>query len=51
MHKRTKEQCYQRYHLSLPDDLRKGCFSEEEDFMIMVGVKLFGDKAWSKIAK
>ncbi len=49
MEKRTKEQCYQRYNNSLRDDLRKGAFTEEEDFMIMVGVRIFGTQ-WVKIA-
>ena len=48
MDHRTKDQCYQRYRFSLRDDLLKGAFSEQEDFMIMVGVKIFGEN-WAKI--
>ncbi len=50
MHKRTKDQCYQRYNYSLRPELRKGTFSESEDFMIMVGHKIFGSQ-WVKIAE
>ena len=49
MKNRTKDQCYQRYTYSLKDSLRKGFFSEAEDYMIMVGVKIFGQQ-WAKIA-
>lgn len=50
MNKRTKEQCYQRHQYSLRDNLRKGAFTDEEDFMIVVGVRLFGE-SWVKIAR
>jgi len=50
MHKRTKEQCFQRYTYSLRDKLRKGPFSEHEDFIVMIGVRIFGEANWAKIA-
>ena len=49
MKNRTKEQCYQRYTYSLRSTLRKGFFTPEEDFMILIGVTLFGEQ-WAKIA-
>ena len=49
MDHRTKEQCYQRYMYSLKDTLRKGTFTEAEDFIVMAGFKIFGP-AWTKIA-
>ena len=49
MHNRTKDQCYQRYVYSLRDEVRQGFFEEAEDFIILVGVKLFGT-AWARIA-
>lgn len=48
MDRRTKEQCYQRYVYSLRETLRKGGFAADEDFVVMVGVKLFG-MDWAKI--
>ncbi len=48
MERRTKEQCYQRFVYSLRDNLRKGAFNSDEDFVVMVGVKLFGQD-WAKI--
>ena len=48
---RTKDQCLQRYNNSLHEAVRKGHFTEEEDFMIMVGTKLFGESSWVKIAE
>ncbi len=51
MRGRTKEQCFQRYRSSLKESIRKGGFTENEDFMIMVGVKIFGEKDWVSIAE
>ena len=50
MTNRTKDQCYQRYVYSLQSHLRKGIFSENEDFIIIIGVKLFGHN-WAKISQ
>ena len=50
MTNRTKDQCYQRYVYSLQSHLRKGIFTENEDFIIIIGVKLFG-RNWAKIAE
>ena len=50
MDHRTKDQCYQRYMYSLRSVLRKGYFSDAEDFMILIGFKLFGEN-WAEIAK
>ena len=49
MHNRTKDQCYQRYMYSLRDEVRQGLFEEVEDFVIIVGVKLFGPD-WMRIS-
>ena len=49
MSNRTKDQCYQRYVYSLQSHLRKGIFKENEDFVIIIGVELFGHN-WAKIA-
>ena len=49
MSNRTKDQCYQRYVYSLQSHLRKGIFKENEDFVIIIGVKLFGHN-WAKIS-
>lgn len=49
MDRRTKDQCYQRYMNSLRSVLRKGYFSDAEDFMILIGYKLFGPN-WGEIA-
>ena len=49
MHNRTKDQCYQRYVYSLRDEVRQGFFEEAEDFIILVGVKLFGT-VWARIS-
>ena len=49
MHNRTKDQCYQRYVYSLRDEVRQGFFEEAEDFIILVGVKLFGT-LWARIS-
>lgn len=46
---RTKDQCYQRYTYSVKERLRKGLFHELEDFVIIVGVKLFGTD-WTRIS-
>lgn len=48
MKNRTKDQCYQRYMYSIREDLRRGGFTDEEDFIIMAGVKIFKD-GYSKI--
>jgi hypothetical protein len=50
MANRTKDQCYQRYTISLQPHLRKGIFTQSEDFVIIIGVKLFGHN-WAKIAE
>ena len=50
MTNRTKDQCYQRYIYSLQSHLRKGVFTESEDFVIIIGVKLFGHN-WAKISE
>ena len=50
MTNRTKDQCYQRYVYSLQSHLRKGIFTENEDFVIIIGVKLFGHN-WAKISE
>ena len=50
MTNRTKDQCYQRYVYSLQSHLRKGVFSENEDFIIIIGVRLFGHN-WAKISQ
>ena len=49
MHNRTKDQCYQRYVYSLREEVRQGFFEEAEDFIILVGVKLFGTD-WARIS-
>ena len=49
MPNRTKEQCYQRWAISVKKGIWKGRFNEIEDFIIIIGVKLFGKK-WAKIA-
>ena len=49
MTNRTKDQCYQRYMCSLREKLQKGFFNEIEDFIVIVGVRLFGTK-WDRIA-
>ena len=48
MDRRTKDQVYQRYVYSLRETLRKGAFTNDEDFVVMVGVKLFGHD-WARI--
>ena len=50
MHKRTKDQCYQRYMYSLRGGVRQGFFGDIEDFIILVGVKLFGTD-WARISQ
>jgi N-glycosylase/DNA lyase len=50
MHRRTKDQCFQRYTYSLRESLKKGAFSESEDFIVMIGVRIFGESSWTKIA-
>ena len=49
MNARTKDQCYQRYMCSLREQLQRGFFNEVEDFVIIVGVRLFGQN-WGRIA-
>jgi len=50
MDRRTKEQCFQRYTYSLRESLRKGPFTESEDFIVMTGVRIFGEASWARIA-
>ena len=50
MSNRTKDQCYQRYVYSLQSHLRKGVFTENEDFVILIGVNLFSHN-WAKISE
>ena len=49
MPSRTKEQCYQRWSISVKEGIWKGQFNEIEDFIIIVAVKLFGKK-WAQVA-
>jgi len=45
---RTRGQCTQRYNNSLRKDIYRGKFEREEDFNLIIGVRVFG-KNWSKI--
>jgi hypothetical protein len=47
---RTTEQCKDRYDRRLGGNLRNGSFLEEEDFLILAGVRLFGTTDWTRIA-
>lgn len=46
---RTKDQCYQRYVISLTEGLRSGAFTESEDFLVLAAVKFFGEQ-WRLIS-
>ena len=50
MDRRTKDQCYQRYNYSLREGVKKGVFNETEDFMIIMGVRLYAND-WAKICR
>jgi hypothetical protein len=50
MNGKSTEQCCKRYNQSLRSGVRKGEFCEEEDHIITVGVWLFGESAWVRIA-
>ena len=50
MEDRTKEQCSSRFSFALRDNLRKGHFSEVEDLLLVVGIKLHGSD-WTRITE
>ena len=50
MEDRTKEQCSSRFSFALRDNLRKGHFSEVEDLLLVVGIKLHGSD-WTRISE
>lgn len=48
---RTRMQCQLRYTRVLDSNLRKGRWSEEEDLLLIAGVKKYGPKDWYKVAE
>lgn len=48
---RTEYQCVQRWKKFLDPDILRGCWSKEEDELIVNLVERFGTKHWSMIAK
>ncbi|XP_040577644.1 snRNA-activating protein complex subunit 4 isoform X1 [Lepeophtheirus salmonis] len=47
---RSKDMCYQRYTFSISEEILKGRFKIEEDFIIILGVHVFGTE-WNKIVR
>ncbi|XP_075741191.1 uncharacterized protein LOC142790045 isoform X1 [Rhipicephalus microplus] len=47
---RSKKQLINRYHWSLYPNMQRGRWSAQEDVMLLVAVKLYGDVSWSKVA-
>lgn len=50
MDSRSKKQLINRYHRSLHPNMQRGRWSAQEDVMLLVAVKLYGDVSWSKVA-
>ncbi|KAL3195339.1 hypothetical protein MRX96_015812 [Rhipicephalus microplus] len=50
MNCRSKKQLINRYHRSLHPNIKRGRWSAQEDVMLLVAVKPYGDVSWSKVA-
>nr|XP_037291425.1 snRNA-activating protein complex subunit 4-like [Rhipicephalus microplus] len=48
MNCRSKKQLINRYHRSLHPNIKRGRWSAQEDVMLLVAVKPYGDVSWSK---
>ncbi|XP_075734711.1 snRNA-activating protein complex subunit 4 homolog [Rhipicephalus microplus] len=49
MNCRSKKQLINRYHRSLHPNIKRGRWSAQEDVMLLVAVKPYGDVSWSKL--